>query len=137
MAPFLTRAFVAGCPCLAFDVLGASSINPLICEIDTYGDYEIALLPQTASQMSYIPGFFLFNLRMIDGSVRTTRRGKVHLRLPWRPPTDPPQEVRLRIFNHHFNVLGHPPNIHGFVGRQLLKDVTLQIDHPNERVAIL
>lgn len=123
MAPLLTGAFVAGYPCLSLGVAGSS--RSLTCQIDISGDYELLLLPTVASTLNYIPGFFPFNLRLLDGRICTTRRGKLDLALPWQTT---PTTINLRIFNR-FLVTGHPPLIDGFLGRDFFAGRSLFIDY--------
>jgi hypothetical protein len=123
----LTGRFIAGQPCFDIRVAGSSSLPFLTCQVDTFGDYELMLLPHIAQQTNYVPGFFLANHRLLDGRIITTRRSSLHLLLPW---THVPRKTSLRIFLG-FNVVGHPPAIHGFIGGEFLKHRKLTIDYSN------
>jgi hypothetical protein len=123
----LTGRFIAGQPCFDLPVAGPSSLASLTCQVDTFGDYELLLLPHIAQQANYVPGFFLANHRLLDGRTITTGRGTLYLVLPW---TQAPRKTSLRIFRS-FNVVGHPPAIHGFIAGEFLQHRTLNIDYSN------
>lgn len=123
----LTGNFIAGQPCFDITLAGPSSLGRLTCQVDTFGDYEIMLPPYVARNTNYVPQLSLANHRLLDGRAITTRRGTLLLNLPW---THSPHKASLRIFRA-FNVVGHPPTIHGFIGREFLKDRSLSIDYSN------
>ncbi len=123
----LSGIFIAGQPCFELQLVGKSDMASLVLQLDNFGEYEVMLLPHIASRVDLIPGFFPDRIRLLDGRVITTRRGTMRIRVPW---ADAPPSISVRIFLH-FNVVGHPPGIHGFIGRDLLKGRALSIDYAN------
>lgn len=122
--------FVAGRPCIELSVPGSSA--PLILQIDTFGDYPIALPAHIASQLNYRAMFAYANHRLLDGRVITIRRGEIDIVVPNQLA---PLAVKIRIFQH-FNVVGYPGRIDGYVGEEFLKNYLLTIDYPGVTVTV-
>ena len=100
--------------------------------LDTHGDYEIILPPQVAAETNYMPAFGLAVHRLLDGRHIVTRRARLLVQVPWSVG---PFAVSLRIFQA-FNVVGHPPSIDGFIGREFLKSRRLVIDYTRGSLSI-
>jgi len=117
--------FVAARPCVELEVVGF--FRPLALQADTFGDYDIALPAHVANAINCRPGLSFANHRLLDGRSIPMRRAEIDIVVA---QSSSPVPVTIGIFRH-FNVVGHPGLIDGFVGERFLKSYHLDIDYPN------
>mgnify|MGYP006955965300 FL=1 len=102
----------------------------LRCQIDTFGDYQLLLLPDTANSVRFVENLGPSPTRLLDGRPLTTRRG--FLDIDWYDSTRTVPARVLRLFD----VRGHPAEIKGFVGGFFFRQEVVQIDYKSNQVVI-
>lgn len=117
--------YIAGNPCFEFGVAGNSSITHLLLQVDTFGDYEVLLLPNVAKNVSHRELIGYSAIRLLDGRHIFPIWGEVDLMIPG---INGPTTCDLGIFRV-FNVAGHAPRIHGFIGSQFLENFNVELGY--------